>query len=478
MSTSDRGRLLRRYMEEHKADIVRDLSLLAAIPSVEGSSTPDAPFGVFCKEALDTALALFSPLGAKITDAATYGLADVGTGEAHIGVFTHLDVVPAGDGWRVCEPFTPTLCDGVLYGRGVVDNKSGAIAALYALRALNELGMSPKNRVRVFLGTNEESGMRDIEDFTKNEARKPDVSLVPDSSFPFCCGEKGICRFFVHTPPFHDVLKIEGGSAFNVVLDRAQITLRGTDALFDELKAAIGDDGDFSLSYLDGNVLLTAVGIPAHASEPKHSKNAFSLAARLLSGCRALSANDREIFRELASLLRDPYGTSWEIAYTDEDFGPLTATNGIVRGDLRGLTFSMDVRYGTELCEEELEARILRVVSRVGMGWKAEFVENQKGFKIAADSVYAKALCDVYKRASGGEAKPFYMGGGTYARYLPNAFSVGTVASYGEGMTSGRYHATDEFLSIPAFLEGIAVIAEMIVCLDEQLTKEQEKSCP
>lgn len=477
MSKSDMRRLLRQYMEEHKEDIVRDLSLLAAIPSVEGEATPDAPLGVFCKEALDAGLALFSLAGAKTTDAVTYGLADFGTGEAHIGVFTHLDVVPAGDGWRMCEPFSPTLCGDVLYGRGVFDNKSGAIAALYALRALNELGMSPKNRVRVFLGTNEESGMRDIEDFVKNEARKPDVSLVPDSSFPFCCGEKGICRFLVHTPPFHDVLQIEGGSAFNVVLARAQITLRGTDALFDELTAAIGDDGDFMLSYLDGNILLTAEGIPAHASEPKHSKNAFCAAARLLSGCRALSAQDREIFREVASLLRDPYGTAWEIAYTDEAFGALTATNGIVRGDLRGLTFSMDVRYGTELSAEELEARVLRVVSRVGMGWQAEFVENQKGFKIAADSVYAKALCDVYEQASGGEAKPFYMGGGTYARYLPNAFSIGTVSLYGEGTPSGRYHSTDEFISIPAFLEGIAVIAEMIFEIDAQLTKEQEKPC-
>ena len=48
----------------------------------------------------------------------------------HLGFAGHTDVVPAGDGWRH-DPFSGTISDGVLHGRGAVDMK-GAIAAFVA----------------------------------------------------------------------------------------------------------------------------------------------------------------------------------------------------------------------------------------------------------------------------------------------------------------------------------------------------------
>jgi acetylornithine deacetylase/succinyl-diaminopimelate desuccinylase-like protein len=87
-------------------------------------------------------------------------------------------------------------------------------------------------------------------------------------------------------------------------------------------------------------------------------------------------------------------------------------------------------------------------------------------------------LLSVYREASGDEkAESFRMGGGTYARYLPNAYSIGTYASYAgtppilpEG--HGQVHGKDEYISIPMFKEGACILAAMLTECDAYLRRE------
>ena len=71
----------------------------------------------------------------------------VGTLAGHDGgrsliVNGHIDVVSAGDLERwTSPPFEPEIRDGRIYGRGAVDMKGGVASALFALRALKELGV-------------------------------------------------------------------------------------------------------------------------------------------------------------------------------------------------------------------------------------------------------------------------------------------------------------------------------------------------
>ncbi|WP_458756162.1 ArgE/DapE family deacylase [Afipia sp. TerB] len=70
----------------------------------------------------------------------------------------HCDVVPAGplDMWEM-PPFSPTVKDGWMYGRGAGDMKSGTIAALYALDALTKAGLKPTARIHFQSVIEEES---------------------------------------------------------------------------------------------------------------------------------------------------------------------------------------------------------------------------------------------------------------------------------------------------------------------------------
>ena len=70
----------------------------------------------------------------------------------------HCDVVPTGplDMWDT-PPFSPTVKDGWMYGRGTGDMKSGTIAALYALDALRAAGLNPTARIHFQSVIEEES---------------------------------------------------------------------------------------------------------------------------------------------------------------------------------------------------------------------------------------------------------------------------------------------------------------------------------
>ncbi|MDF2954584.1 MAG: Acetylornithine deacetylase/Succinyl-diaminopimelate desuccinylase [Candidatus Alkanophagales archaeon MCA70_species_2] len=72
-------------------------------------------------------------------------------------IYTHLDVVPAGGGWRT-DPFEATVRDDKIYGRGVADSKGAVACLLTALSITEELELEQKYDLEVALTTDEEVG--------------------------------------------------------------------------------------------------------------------------------------------------------------------------------------------------------------------------------------------------------------------------------------------------------------------------------
>ena len=100
-----------------------------------------------------------------------------GKGGPHFGFAGHLDVVPAGEGWKG-DPFGGEIVDGVLVGRGANDMKS-AIAAYVAAIS----GIEPGHGTLSLLITGDEEGYATygtprIIDWLNERKIQPDMILI------------------------------------------------------------------------------------------------------------------------------------------------------------------------------------------------------------------------------------------------------------------------------------------------------------
>lgn len=119
--------------------------------------SPGAPFGPGIRDCLEWTLSLGEKLGFEVKNIDGYaGQIEMGSGEL-LGILGHLDVVPEGDGWSV-PPYSGTIKEGRIYGRGALDDKGPTLAALFAMKALKDANIPLKKKIRLILGTDEESG--------------------------------------------------------------------------------------------------------------------------------------------------------------------------------------------------------------------------------------------------------------------------------------------------------------------------------
>ena len=190
----DRKQRIDAWMDEHAGELLEDLKTLCRIRSVAGEPAENAPYGPGPAKALDAALVMCAGYGFSVRDHDRRVLtADYGPADRALDILAHLDVVDENTGWD-SDPYEPVIRDdGYIYGRGVADDKGGAVAALYALRCVKELGLPMTRGVRLILGTDEECGSSDVAYYYRHNAPAPNT-FTPDAEFPVGNAEKGMYR--------------------------------------------------------------------------------------------------------------------------------------------------------------------------------------------------------------------------------------------------------------------------------------------
>lgn len=165
---------IKEYFEVHKQEMLDDIMAVIRIPSVNGPEKPGMPFGEENAKVLAFAASLAKELGLKAEVLENkVAVIDLNEQSAELDILAHLDVVPAGDGWTVTEPFVPVIRDGRLYGRGSSDDKGPAIAALYAMKAVKDLGITLTKNARLILGADEETASCIYTQKENKKIRKP-----------------------------------------------------------------------------------------------------------------------------------------------------------------------------------------------------------------------------------------------------------------------------------------------------------------
>ncbi len=467
--------LFTEWLDKNKERIIEKWIDLAKIPSITSEKAEKAPFGTECAKALNFAASLFSSEGitSKVYDEGGYALIRYGEGEKTIGLFSHSDVVPVGDGWLFTEPFNPIIKDGSLIGRGVEDNKSGIIASLCLMKFLKDNDIKLGSRLEAFIGSDEECGMKDMTAYLKDHS-VPDISFVPDADFPCSTGEKGIYHFWAQSKnSLKQIKNIKAGEAFNIVLDKIEAEVEYSESLYNELKEKLVGSEKITVTAEGNLIKLLAKGIAKHASIPEGSENAALTLFTLLCECENLCENDRVILGGAEEALSCYYGKGLDIFHEDVNFGKTTCVNGMVKIENEKLMLSFDVRYGDTMDAEELESNSEKALDKLGFG--VVYKDNSPGFSIDKDSKIPKVLEGIYAEIALEDKKSVLMSGGTYARKLKNAFSLGTsvilpdrkdkVLQMPDG--HGGPHQCDERIDIEGFFVAVRILLHYVIECDK-----------
>ncbi len=149
---------LLQIVDQFQPAMVRFCSQLLQIPSVNGVDDEVTLAETIAAQA--RSLGLFVQIVGENPRRPNVIVSTADSGKTGLLLLGHLDTVPAGDAshWRY-PPFSGTVADERIYGRGAIDTKGGMTAALYALAALAQNpGALNAGRVQLVCVPDEESG--------------------------------------------------------------------------------------------------------------------------------------------------------------------------------------------------------------------------------------------------------------------------------------------------------------------------------
>lgn len=417
---------LRRELAEKIGELVR-------IPSVRSEPLPGKPYGEGPAKALEWMLRECRAAGFQCVNVDNVaGHADFGddNGCGFVGVLCHLDVVPPGAGWSA-DPFSGEFRDGKVYGRGSADNKCACISALYSVRILREMGLTPKRKIRIIFGTDEESGSSDMPLYF-SKMPLPDIAIVPDAGDKIINREKGrmLIRLRAATPG--TIVLMHGGIAPNSVPDMCELTW-------------LPGGGDLRQATFSGKA--------CHAAWPSEGINAISLGLAELERSGQASGNALVDFL-LRSIGSETDGSGLGIACADEPSGALTVNLGMIEAG-RGFSEALlDIRYPVTRSGDSIVTAIKAEAARYGV--EADALSDVPPLFVDEKSFLVRSLKLACEKVTGTSAETQSMGGRTYAACLG-----GRGVAYGPGAGEGA-HQAGEYVDMERLMRHLRISTQAL----------------
>ena len=445
---------INEFLEKNIDNMKADLASLVKYNSV--FSEDAEPFGTQNRLVLDEALKLMQEKGLKTTNLDYYcGYGEAGEGNKLVGILAHLDIVPVGEGWE-SDPFTVTEKDGVLYGRGVSDDKGAAVASMYALKYLIDEKYPFKKRVRLILGCNEETGSLCVRHYVKND-EAIDYGFTPDGNFPGIYAEKGMIggKIIGHNSK---IIDIDGGEASNVVNKKVTAKLPLNSFDIDKLKAFLDKNNiKYDIDIVDV-INLTVYGVAAHASTPDLGVNAINY---MFEALYEADFNDSFI-----NFFHRSFGLTLHgelLGYGDvmDDISDTTINFGVAKKRGNDIIVSLDMRFPVKSNSDKCYALLE----------KCEDEENEFALGSKVEPLYfdqnspmIKALKKAYVDVTGDTVHEMEaIGGGTYAKAINNCIAFGCEFQYEQN----HIHDVNEKLAIDSFKKQVEIYVEAIKNLNE-----------
>lgn len=460
--------MFNEYIDNKKEEMLNNLQKIIQIPSVyEKSDNSSMPFGKNVNDALNFMLNLGKELGFRTKNIDGYcGYIEFGEGEELIGIIGHLDVVPAGEAWTY-PPFSATIFDNKVYGRGTIDDKGPVIASLYAMKSIMDTCKIHK-RVRLILGLNEENSWECINYYKKHE-EMPTIGFSPDADFPCIYAEKSILSSCISL----DYSKYNGKDIYieeincndnplNVVPKFCSAILKinndklSIDKVIKNIKSIV-NKYNFEIDIYKQNyesLKLTSYGIGAHSAHPELGINAISRLIVVLDEIFKTFNINIPLFDLFNTYINTQYdGKNLKINFSDES-GNLTLNVANFSLENNELKIKINMRIPIHTKIENIENSFINILSDFDSVKYKEFARKDSLF-VPKDSFLVKTLSNIFNEMNNSFIEPIAIGGATYARAFNNCVSFGANMPGNKDMC----HQTDEFISVGNLMFACKVYA-------------------
>lgn len=443
-----------------KEEIIKSVQEAVRIKSVEDEAKNGMPFGEGVHRALENCLELSKSLGFKTVNVDNMiGYAEYGQGEEMIAVLGHLDVVPEGDGWTY-PPYAGEIHNGKIYGRGATDDKGPTIGALYALKAIKDLNLPLKRRVRIIFGLNEETGSKCVKHYVEKGEEIPVAGFTPDAEYPIINGEKGIvtCKYKRKLTSQGDIIlkSIRGGIAPNVVPDYSEAVISLPKDKFDIVKKLAEGIGEIKIEEKEDSLIIKSYGISAHGSTPEKGKNSISHLLLFL-GKLDFKGDIKEFIDFMNEYMElDLHGKKLGIYLEDDISGKFIFNLGTIWGNEEEISIEINMRYPVT---KKYEDFIDTFKQNMELGKMEEiYLRHKNSLYVSPDTEFIKKLQKVYEEKVGDKAELISIGGGTYAKAMKNIVAFGPIFR-GEPMVE---HKPDEYIEIDSLIKNVQIMGAAI----------------
>lgn len=448
MKDIDFKKLVKPYEKEALETLIKDVSINSTYD--KDSISNEAPYGKGVKECFDLLKEIAIKDGFNVDTCDNRCLEiSYGSGKNLIYVLAHQDVVPASKiGWE-SDPFTPTLKDDRLYGRGTSDDKGPGISAYYALKALKENNLIDDYRVRLVFGGDEERGSSCLKyyfDTLKKE--EPTFGFTPDGDFPLIYGEKGITNYYYDDKvEFDEIIEINAGTVINSVIDSAIVKLKNPDKLEEYLKKR----DLIKYKRIDKNT-FEFIGKAAHGSLPEEGINAGIILLSVLGDCF-----NYPYLSLLANEYSSPFGKNLNCEFTSKNLGKTTYNVGTLTYKNNEFKMGVNFRYPETVDPVKTIEKIKEVSP-----FKIKYEKGSDALYYDPETPFIKLLANIYEEETLDKInKMKTIGGGTYAKEAKNTVAFG---SNFPGKID-HIHEANEKIDLEDFYTSMSLYARAIYSL-------------
>jgi dipeptidase D len=429
-------------------------------------------------------------LGFDFQDLGAALVIGLGEGSERLGLATHGDVQPADPSKWKQSPFVLDAESepGRLIARGSEDDKGPIATALYAMKAIKDLGYPQRRRIELIVALTEESDWAPFEELLTRWTPPP-LNISLDSQYPVVVAEKGWGGLWVEFPAAYAGISTStgatayhGGAFISQVPEDAKLVLSSLDAdTLRRIQARIAstDDGvALRLEHTDaaqGRIwTLYAKGRAAHSAAPELGRNALTHLAAVVDGIELPASPVAHALDFVNALI----GTGWlgerfgKAAYAHPTMGPLTLNLSTARSDHGGVQLAINLRAPAGKPPAQLDAELREAIHAWARarGIPAPMLRIELGEAYFPErAAQVEPLLSVFRHYTGrSDLGPVSIGGATHARLLPAA------VNFGPAMPGVPYtgHSEHEYITREQMTLNLRMYTAMLAWLTTAETRD------